>query len=115
METNGTRGPKGKVRGFFSFFFLHLITLGLYNVFWWFHVAKEVNAFLGEERMSGAKMVLLSPLTLGIYALVWQFRDGPRIIKDVQTRAGISPKAPFMVGPWQFQSALNRVWECLPA
>jgi len=115
MQTNRMAGPKGKVRGFFSFFFLHLITLGIYNVFWWFRVAREVNEFLGEERMSGAKMVFLSPLTLGIYALIWQFRDGPRIIKDVQTRAGLPPKAPFFVGPWQFQSALNKVWTALPA
>lgn len=116
MQANSRSvGPKGKVRGFMSFFFLHIITFGIYNIFWWFNVAKEVNAFLGEERMSGAKMVFLSPITFGLYALIWQFGDGPKIIKEVQTKAGLPPKAPFMVGPWQFQRCLNKAWESMPA
>jgi hypothetical protein len=47
--------------------------------------------------------------------LIWQFSTGPKLIKEVQARAGLPQKAPFMAGPWQFQSALNRVWEALPA
>ncbi|MBI5536311.1 MAG: DUF4234 domain-containing protein [Deltaproteobacteria bacterium] len=115
MNSSQSKGPKGKVRGFFSFFFFHLITLGVYNVFWWFKVANEVNTFLGEQRMSAAKVIFLSPLTLGLYALVWQFSTGPKIIKDVQQRAGLLPKAPFFVSPWSFQSSLNKVWNALPA
>jgi hypothetical protein len=101
MNTSQSKGPKGKVRGFFSFFFFHLITLGVYNLVWWFKVA--------------AKIIFLSPLTLGLYALIWQFSAGPKIIKDVQQRAGLMPKAPFYVSPWSFQSNLNKVWNALPA
>ena len=115
MNTNQSIGPKGKIRGFLSFFGLHLITLGVYNVFWWFNVAKEVNGFLGEERMSAGKLIFLSPLTLGLYMLIWQFSTGPKLIKEVQSRAGLPQKAPFMAGPWQFQRSLNQVWQALPA
>lgn len=115
MNSTQSNGPKGKIRGFLSFFGLHLITFGMYNMFWWFNVAKEVNAFLGSERMSAAKIVFLSPVTLGLYMLYWQFSDGPKIIKEVQGRAGLPEKAPFMTGPWQFQRSLNQVWNALPA
>lgn len=105
---------KGQVRGFFSFFLLHMVTLGIYNLVWWFKVAKEVNTFLGTERMSAGKLVFLSPVTCGIYMFIWQLGDGPKIIKEVQAKAGLPQKAPFFVGPWQFQSALNKVWQALP-
>lgn len=113
METTAIT-TKGKTRGFISFFGLHMVTLGIYNMFWWFNVAKEVNAFLGQERMSGAKVVFLTPITCGIYGLIWQFSDGPKIIKEMQAKAGLPQKAPFFVGPWQFQSALNKIWEAVP-
>ena len=115
MNTAQSKGPKGKVRGFLSFFGLHLITFGIYNMFWWFNVAKEVNNFLGADRMSAGKIVFLSPVTLGLYMLFWQFSDGPKIIKEVQAQAGLPQKAPFMTGPWQFQRSLNHVWNALPA
>ena len=108
-------GPKGKIRGFIGFAFLHLITLGIYNPIWWFKVAEEVNTFLGQQRMSGAKMVFLSPLTLGIYFLIWQFGDGPKIVKEIQGRAGLPQNSPFAVSPWGFQRELNKVWKALPA
>jgi hypothetical protein len=115
MNTSQSTGPKGKVRGFFSFFGLHLITLGVYNMVWWFSVAKEVNSFLGSDRMSAVKIMLLSPITLGLYMVFWQFSEGPKIIKEVQARAGLPQKAPFLAGPWQFQRSLNQVWGALPA
>lgn len=115
MYSSQTNGPKGKNRGFIGFFFLHCVTLGIYNPVWWFKVAGEVNSFLGQERMSGAKIVFLSPLTLGIYFLLWQFKYGPTIIKEIQQRAGLPPKSPFAVSPWGFQRELNKVWNALPA
>ncbi len=112
--SNGQMGPKGEVRGLMAFFGLHLITLGFYNTYWWFKVSGEVNAFLGEERMSAIKLMLLSMVTCGIYMLIWQFSTGPAILKEVQRKAGLPENAPFFVGPWQFQRTLNRVWEALP-
>jgi len=106
-------GPAGEVRGLVSFFGLHLITLGFYPIFWWFKVAGEVNAFLGQERMSAVKLLLLSPVTCGIYMLIWEFSEGGKIIKDVQAKAGLPQSAPFFVGPWQFQRELNKVWEAV--
>lgn len=114
MYSSQSNGPKGKNRGFIGFFFLHCITLGIYNPVWWFKVAGEVNTFLGQERMSGAKIVFLSPLTLGIYFLLWQFKDGPKIVRELQARAGLQQKSPFAVSPWGFQRELNKVWNALP-
>lgn len=106
-------GPVGEVRGLVSFFGLHLITFGFYSLFWWFKVAGEVNAFLGTERMSAIKLLLLSPVTCGIYMLIWEFSEGGKILKDVQAKAGLPQSAPFFVGPWQFQRELNKVWEAV--
>ena len=106
-------GPVGEVRGLMGFFGLHLITLGFYNFYWWFKVAGEVNGFLGQERMSAIKLLLLSPVTCGIYMLIWEFSEGGKILKDVQAKAGLPQSAPFFVGPWQFQRELNKVWEAV--
>jgi hypothetical protein len=77
-------------------------------------VAGEVNAFLGQERMSAIKLLLLSPITCGIYMLIWEFSEGPKIIKEIQAKAGLPQNAPWFAGPWQFQRALNQVWEAIP-
>lgn len=115
MQTNDTHHAKGKVRGFFMFYLLHFITLGAYHPIWWYKVSDEVNQFLGHKRMNATKILFLSPLTLGIYTLIWQFSEGKKIIREVQERAGLPPKTPFFVGPWQLQSSLNNVWRSLPA
>ena len=113
--SNGTpMGPKGEIRGFLPFFGLTFITFGLYITYWYFKVAGEVNAFLGEEKMNAIKLLGLSSITCGLYGLYWNFSVGPQIIKDIQAKAGLPVNAPFFVGPWQFQSALNKVWEKLP-
>lgn len=116
MQANAGQalGPKGEVRGFLSFFGLHMVTLGFYSFYWWFKVAGEVNAFLGQERMSAMKLLLLSPITCGIYMLIWEFSEGPKIIKEIQAKAGLPQNAPWFVGPWQFQRELNKVWEATP-
>jgi hypothetical protein len=112
--SNAPAGTKGEIRGFMSFFGLHLITCGLYQTFWWFKVAGEVNTFLGQERMNAGKLLGLTSLTCGIYMIMWQFGEGKKILAEVQQKAGLPVNVPFFLGPWPFQQALNKVWESVP-
>jgi hypothetical protein len=107
-------GPKGEIRPWLTFFILTFVTLGFYISYWYFKVAKEVNAFLGEEKMNPIKMYLLSVVTCGLYMIYWQWSAGPDIIKQIQAKAGLPLNPPFYAGPWQFQRALNLVWEQIP-
>jgi hypothetical protein len=95
-------------------FLYTLLTGGLYLVIYWIYAGKEVNAFLGKERMSGTKIAVLNALTCGMYGVYFGFVEGPAIIVEVQAHAGLPPKRPFMTAPFQFQMALNEVWNALP-
>lgn len=107
-------GPKGEVRSVFLMSILWVVTFGIYGIWWSFKVASEVNAFLGAERLSAIKVWLLTTVTCGLYGLYFQFVEGKNVIREVQAKAGAPGKVPFIVGPTQFQGALNKVWEGIP-
>ncbi|MBI5532669.1 MAG: DUF4234 domain-containing protein [Deltaproteobacteria bacterium] len=104
------RGPKGEIRGGFKMLLLWMCTCGIYALWWYFKVSSEVNAFLGYNRMSALKILGLSSVTCGIYGFYFIFVDGKKIIGEVQAKAGLPVDPPFMAGPMQIQSALNKVW-----
>jgi hypothetical protein len=107
-------GPKGEVRSVFLMSLLWVVTLGIYGMWWGFKVSSEVNGFLGEQRLSAIKVYLLTAVTCGLYGLYFQFVEAKNILKEVQTKAGLKPKVPFLIGPMQFQGTLNKVWEAVP-
>lgn len=107
-------GPKGEVRSVFLMMVLWVVTLGIYGIWWGFKVCGEVNAFLGTDRISALKIGLLTSVTCGLYGLYFQFVEGKNVIREVQAKAGKPGKVPFIVGPMQFQGALNKVWEGMP-
>lgn len=107
-------GPKGEVRPPLISFLFTFMSCGLYGLYWGHKLTNEVNAFLGEERMSLLKIVGLSWLTCNAYGLYFIFVEGKEIIKEVQAKAGLPQKAPLLADIVRMQGALNAVWEQLP-
>lgn len=104
-------GPKGEVRSPFMGILLSAVTFGLYAMYWWWKMASEVNAFLGEEKFSILKFFGLSTITCGLYGLYFMFVEGKSVIHAVQEKAGLPQDAPFIVDLPRMQGALNKVWE----
>jgi hypothetical protein len=104
-------GPKGEVRSVFMMMIFWVLSLGIYGMWWSFKVSSEVNAFLGENRLSAIKVMLLTAVTCGLYGLYFQFVEAKNVLREVQKKAGQREKVPFVVGPMQFQGTLNKVWE----
>ena len=103
------RGPKGKPLDFMMFFILHVVTFGLYNIYWWIKVSGEVNTFLGAKRMAAWKVFFIP-----FYMLYWQFAEGKDQLRDVQRAAGVPENVPWYITPWRFQWGLNQVWNSIP-
>ena len=62
-------------RGFWSYLFLTIITLGIYPLYYFHVLAKEVNLALTEEDGKTTTgllgFILLSLVTAGIYSFIW--------------------------------------------
>ena len=113
-------GTKGEVRNPTTDLILTLVTCGLYGIFWLYARAKEVNTYLGEEKV---KPIFIIPGCL-CYPLIlvanWHLANS---LKDVQAKAGVVPEkdeTTFLaillmfvapVGVMMFQQRLNDCWE----
>ena len=104
-------------RGFWKFFFLTLITLGIYGLVVMYHISEEINLVAakdGKKTMNYLLLTfLLTPLTLGIADLVWYTRLSRRI-GDELARRGIGYK--FGAGTfwgWDIFGALILVGPCI--
>ena len=77
-------------RGFWKFFFLTLITLGIYGLVVMYHISEEINLVAardGKKTMNYLLLTfLLTPLTLGIAELVWYTRLSRRIGDELDRR-----------------------------
>ena len=77
-------------RGFFKFFFLSLITFGIYGIVCLCHVADDVNVVCkkdGKKTMNFALMTfLIAPITLGIAAIVWWHRISKKMGKSIERK-----------------------------
>ena len=70
-------------RGLGKMFFLGILTFGIYPIVIWSRIVAELNIvasrYDGKRTMSYFGMVMLSPITLGIYPLVWMHNFCHRI------------------------------------
>lgn len=77
-------------RGLGKMVFLGILTLGIYPTVIWSRIVTELN--LAASRHDGRRtmpyfgMVLLTPVTLGIFAFVWMHRFCRRIGDELQRR-----------------------------
>lgn len=88
-------------RSLAKMFFLGILTLGIYPLVIWCRIVTELNIaasrYDGKRTMSYLGMTMLSPITLGIYALVWIHNFCCRIGDELNRR-----KLGYQFGPSDF-------------
>lgn len=79
-----------KQRSFWGWFFLTIITCGIYGLYWVYITTKSVNQLAqGDNRdFSPVLAVVLYIVTCGIYPIIWYYTQGERL-KDTGTRMGV--------------------------
>ncbi len=78
-------------RGLAKFFFLSLITFGIYGIIVQYHIGEEINQIAskhdGKKTMNYLLVCFIfSWLTLGIVPIVWQHRISNRIGDELKRR-----------------------------
>lgn len=77
-------------RGLGKMFFLGLLTLGIYPTVIWSKIVTELNIaasrYDGQRTMPYFAMLMLAPITLGIYPLVWMHKFCRRIGRELDRR-----------------------------
>ena len=127
------KGAYVKIRHPWGGFFLAIITFGIYYLFWYFFINRELRDFGratadgGEERIKVNPWVSLLAVTLGAFLIVPPFVSMYRTFSRVRTAqeiADVGPKASPVLGLVLFliaviffpveipyaQTNLNRVW-----
>jgi hypothetical protein len=126
VQIAGT-GSTAKLRNPLGVVGLSLITIGVYYVFWWYFINREMrdlgkarNRDLGESPGSSVLAITLGALII-IPALVTLWRTSDRIERAQET-VGIERRASgpiifillLLIGPvgiWYAQNELNKAWE----
>jgi len=68
--------PRGETRNPVTIILLTLVTCGIYGIYWFYLVSKEINAALGEERINFVLWILLSLLAgVGTYIMEYQVQE----------------------------------------
>lgn len=93
METQTPVTPVQQLRtnrGFWKTFFFSIITLGIYPIVMYTHIANEVNLVAksdGKKTMHYCLMFfVIAPITLGIGSLVWTHRICSRMGNQLMAR-----------------------------
>lgn len=77
-------------RGLGKMVFLGLLTLGIYPAVIWSRIVTELNLtasrYDGRRTMPYFAMLMLTPITLGIFAFVWMHKFCRRIGEELQRR-----------------------------
>ncbi len=120
-----TQDERAKIRNPFGVFGLMLITLGIYGVFWWYYVNREMRDYgkatgydLGQNPTNSA--LALFPGGLIIVPALISFWNGTKRIQATQRVANEEPLngwialviylvIGFVFAPY-LQSELNKVW-----
>jgi drug/metabolite transporter (DMT)-like permease len=115
-------GPVGKVRNPIVVILLAIVTLGIYTLFWYYAVHKEMKDHTGEGLGGGVALLIaffVSPVMLFLT---------PHEVGGMYTRAGQEPPTSWKTGLWIFlpiagafiwvfkvQNAMNARWTAAAA
>jgi len=79
-------------RGMIKFVVFSIITLGIYNLYFYYAMARDLNIICdgdGNKTAGLIKMLLLSFITLGIYYFYWCYKFANRV-RDNAPRYGVT-------------------------
>jgi uncharacterized protein DUF4234 len=120
-------GSTAKLRNPWGVIGLSIITIGIYYIFWWYYINREMRDFgrarntdLGQNPGNSVLAITLGALII-VPALVSMWRTSDRIQRTQET-AGVERGANgpiifillLLIGPvgiWYAQSELNKAWE----
>ncbi len=114
--------PRGVERNPITVILLTIITCGVYGIYWYYLVSKEINAALGEERINFVLYFLVGILCFPLI-FVGMYKIDEAVV-ELQTRAGLPSKSNFIlwiilsfiggvggiIMQYQVQEALNELW-----
>ena len=123
-----TGGAKVKLRNPVTVLLLDLVTIGIYGLFWWYYVNREMAELgrakgttdLGTNPMNSVLAIFPGALII-VPAIITMINTGKRV-KAAQRLAGRQEEANEWiglllllvfapVGLWYLQEQLNKVWE----
>jgi len=111
-------GAKGKVENPTTVLLLSLFTCGIYPLYWMWVRTKEVNDYLGEQRINP---MLIFPGCICFVAIFYGIFLMLKALPDMQKKAGLEAKDEFVlhlvlflfvapVGIYMVQQKLNEIW-----
>jgi hypothetical protein len=71
-----------KQRSLFKYYFLSVITLGIYALYFWSKLAKDINTLCegdGRKTMKYIPSFILSLATIFVYGFVWKYQLAERM------------------------------------
>ncbi len=111
-------GSKGKIEKPEIVLILWFVTCGIYPLIWMWQRTKEINTYLGEQRINPMFVFpgCLCPF-VSLFALFLAIKSLP----DLQKKAGVEAKDEFVlflvlflfispVGAYMYQQKLNEIW-----
>jgi hypothetical protein len=69
---------------------LHIITCGIYYLWWIYATSEEMNAFDCDPDTSPGLEVLFSIITCGLYTIYWDYKTAKKISR-MQSKVGFPP------------------------
>jgi hypothetical protein len=117
-QTPATTGPKGKIRSPIGGWLLLIPTLGIYYLFWYFNINRELRDYDPSVNVSPGWAVV--SLFIPVVGLISIYNTGNRI-RQAQTTAGAPSEASGLLGliasiflvldiPY-YNVQLNKVWQ----
>ncbi|MBR2876617.1 MAG: DUF4234 domain-containing protein [Clostridia bacterium] len=92
------RIPKKSI---FKFFLLSCITLGIYAIFFWHKLGRNINTLCegdGKRTMKYGFAFFLSVITFGIYGIIWKIKLAERLKVNAERYELIIPEGGLIVG-----------------
>ncbi len=65
---------------------LHIVTCGLFGLFWMACLTDDTSVISGEQGTSGVMSVILTICTCGIYGLYWAYKCGEKLDRAKQQK-----------------------------
>lgn len=70
---------------------LSIVTCGIYGIYWWYCIIRDINTISGDpDSMSPVMVILLGIVTCNIYTLYWVYKTGTMLDQKAVEEGGQS-------------------------